>query len=202
MAGRRDQNFFEKKSVFLWSFAEKTWIKGMRDCGAIIRMAVSCTCPDGWTRKFFEFFSENRGQFAPLPSSNLDREFVCESGKLNIRSMKMAVRRGNSRIGHFHLFSRKMEKSLSVCEKITNIRLGKFFEKSWNVSRFFAYVLGAEMRSRIFSGKIRFFTERLPKNFEYKVWKSSSRGTRGPGLSFVFFGKKAVFYWAFSKKTE
>ena len=28
--------FFEKKSVFLWSFAEKTWIKGMRDCGAII----------------------------------------------------------------------------------------------------------------------------------------------------------------------
>ena len=56
--------------------------------------------------------------------------------------MKMAVRRGTSRIGHFHLFSRKMEKSLSVCEKITNIRLGNFFEKSRNVSRFFAYVLG------------------------------------------------------------
>ena len=92
--------------------------------------------------EIFRIFSENRGQFAPLPGSNPDKEFVCESGKLNIRSMKMAVRRGTSRIGHFHLFSRKMEKSLSVCEKITNIRLGKFFEKSRNVSRFFAYVLG------------------------------------------------------------
>jgi len=58
----------------------------------------------------------------------------------------------------------------------------------------------AEMRSRIFSGKIRFFTERLPKNFEYKVWKSSSRGTRGSGLFFVFFWEKGGFLLSVCRK--
>ena len=78
----------------------------------------------------------------------------------------MAGRRGNVRIGHFHLFPREMEKSLSVCEKITNIRLGKFFEKSRNVSRFLRMYWVAEMRSRFFSEKLRFFTERLPEKSE------------------------------------
>jgi len=59
-----------------------------------------------------------------------------------------------------------MEKSLSVCEKITNIRLGKFFEKSRNVSRFFAYVLGGGDEKSVFSEKLRFFTERLPEKPE------------------------------------
>ena len=94
------------------------------------------------TEKFFEFFSENRGQFSICLAVTPIERYRCENRNLDIRSRRMAGRRGNVRIGHFHLFSRKMEKSLSVCEKITNIRLGKFFEKSRNVSRFFAYVLG------------------------------------------------------------
>ena len=51
-----------------------------------------------------------------------------------------------------------------------------------------------------FFGKRRFFTERLPKNFEYKVWKSSSRGTRGPGLFFVFFWEKGGFLLSVCRK--
>jgi len=94
------------------------------------------------TEKFLKFFQKIGANLHPCLAVTPIERYRCENGNLNIRSRRMAGRRGNVRIGHFHLFSRKMEKSLSVCEKITNIRLGKFFEKSRNVSRFFAYVLG------------------------------------------------------------
>lgn len=55
-------------------------------------------------------------------------------------------------------------------------------------------------KSRFFFGKIRFFTERLPKNFEYKAWKCSSRGTRDPELFFVFFWEKGGFLLSVCQK--
>ena len=51
----------------------------------------------------------------------------------------------------------------------------------------------AEMRSRIFSGKIRFFTERLPKNFEYKAWQVFVTGNSRSGTFFRFFWEKGGF---------
>ena len=51
----------------------------------------------------------------------------------------------------------------------------------------------------LFLKKCPFPFDRLPKNFEYKVWKSSSRGTRGPGL---FFGKTQIFTERLPKKPE
>lgn len=97
---------------------------------------------DGQSGKKSRFFQKSGANLHPCLAVTPIERYRCENGNLNIRSRRMAGRRGNVRIGHFHLFPRKMEKSLSVCEKITNIRLGKFFEKSRNVSRFFAYVPG------------------------------------------------------------
>ena len=96
----------------------------------------------------------------------------------------MAGRRGNVRGGHFHLFSRKMEKSLSVCEKITNIRLGQISRHGELAVRdFFSFFLG----------KRRIFTDRLPKNFEYKAWKVFVTGNSRSGTFFRFFSGNGGF---------
>ena len=49
------------------------------------------------------------------------------------------------------------------------------------------------MRSRIFFGKMRFFTERLPKNFEYKAWKVFVTGNSRSGTFFRFFSGNGGF---------
>ena len=127
---------FSKKVRFSLIVCRKNLNKGDEGLRRDHRwMTVSRTSPDGRKRQIFEIFSENRGQFAILPGSNPDREFVCESGKISF-----------------------------------------------------------------FLRKDAFFTDRLPKNFEYKVWRSSSRGTRGPGLFSVFFSEKCGFLLSVCRK--
>ena len=51
-----------------------------------------------------------------------------------------------------------------------------------------------------FSGKDAFFTEHLPKNFEYTVWTVVRHGEFRSGTFFVFFGEKGGFLLSVCRK--
>jgi len=78
--------------------------------------------------------------------------------------------------------------------------LESFLKKVGTFRDFLRMYWVAEMRSRIFFGKMRFFTERLPKNFEYKAWKVFVTGNSRSGTFFRFFSEKLRFLLSVCQK--
>ena len=111
----------------------------MKDSGAVIRMAVSCTCRDGGFQKNFEIFSENRGQNTTcLAITPIEGHLVADPGKT------------------------------TFFQKNPNIRSGSFLkkvEKRVNDSGFFAYVIGdGHEKSKDFRKKLGFLLSVCRKN--------------------------------------
>ena len=98
-------------------------------------------------------------------------------------------------------FSKKKQKSLSICKKNPNIPYGnapatvggkgifpekicKIFEKSGNTSRFFAYVRGGSAAKAEFSEKSEFLLSACQKKLNkgmgrsFAVWSSAAKLTR------------------------
>ena len=95
-----------------------------------------------------------------------------------------------------------MEKSLSVCEKITNIRLGKFFEKVGTLRDFLRMYRVAEMRSRFFSEKCGFLLSVCRKILNIRCGGVRHRGLAVRDFFSFFFGKMRFFTERLPEKPE
>ena len=121
----------------------------MKDSGAVIRMAVSCTCRDGGFQKNFEIFSEIRGQNTTcLAITPIEGHLV--AGFVWIR-----------------LFFKKAGKTLIIFKKIRIYGLEVFLRKVAKRGSDSGFLTETIKKIERFSEKTQIFTERLPKKSEY-----------------------------------